>query len=866
MTPKASSQPKPKIRVRLWDQMVLVGLGLALFYTVFESILFIFLQVDVDVMQRLFGPGMSAVYGRVTILCLFVIFGAHAQYTINQRKQAETALRESEERFRLIVENAPVGYFELDLQGGFTFFNEAALGILGLAPDETENRNQLEFVEPTHRENLEAAFEQVLSTGSTARSIEWVLVRKDGAKRFAESSISVLRDRRGRPAGFSVFLRDLTERQRSEALRREKLAAEAASRSKGEFLASMSHEIRTPLNAVIGLVDLMLTSELRPDQREDLDVVRSSAYALLSIINNVLDFSKIEAGRLELEQTAFSLEQFLDASLKIMAMKAHSKGVELACRLAPDLPDRLVGDITRFRQVLLNLVDNAIKFTAKGEVIVSARLRSQTEEQVVLQFMVSDTGIGIAPEQQRRIFEAYDQGDPSVSRRYGGTGLGLAVSAQLVKLMGGRIGVRSRPGQGSTFGFTAAFGRQHPEPAPAAAPAGLAGKTALVVDDSRASGRIVAEILSRAGMSVETAAGAEQAKARLGRSGPLPQVALVDSDMPGTDGFGLAAELRRIAPAVPVVMMLTFPQLKRKAECAALGVAAILVKPLGHRSLLETLARVFAGSGPTLATGAAAAPPAAAPAGRRLKILVAEDTPFNQKFILRLLERWGHDPHLAEDGRKAVEAYAAANFDLVFMDVQMPEMDGLQAARAIRMIEDARGGRTPIIAMTAHAIHGDRERCLESGMDDYLPKPIDADALRRMIDRLLQPGAAAPEPGEKRTAAPLPDLLQGFDNDWGFFKEVVEVFCKDYPQQLETLRRAGESADAPAFMRAAHSLKGMLRNFQAELAAGKAEALEQMGRAGELTGAGPIIAELAAGLSELEERLRSALARAPAGS
>ncbi len=863
MKPESTSQPKPKVRVRIWDQMVLVGLGLALFYTVFESILFIFLQVDVDVMQRLFGPGMSAIYGRATILCLFVIFGAHAQYTINQRTLAETALRESEERFRLIVETAPVGYFELDLEGGFTFFNEAALDILSVAPYEITGRNQLEFVDRASRGTLEAAFEQVLATGSTARSIEWLLVRKDGSKRFAESSISLLRDRRGRPAGFSVFLRDLTERRRSEALRRAKLAAESASRSKGEFLASMSHEIRTPLNAVIGLVDLMLTTDLRPDQREDLDVVRASAYALLSIINNVLDFSKIEAGRLELDRTAFSLEQFLDECLKIMAMKAHSKGVELAYRLAADVPDRMVGDVTRFRQVLLNLIDNAVKFTARGEVIVSVRLESQTPEQVLLRIMVSDTGIGIAPEKQRRIFKAYDQGDPSVSRRYGGTGLGLAVCAQLVKLMGGRIGVRSRLGQGSAFGFTAAFARQGPEAPPAAVPAGLAGRSVLVVDDSPSARRIVGEILGRAGMSVETAAGAEQARARLARAGPLPEITLVDSDMPGADGFALAAELRRDLPVVRVVMMLTFPQLKRKAEAVALGVSATLVKPLGHRSLLETLERVLAGSGPAVDAGAEK-PSAAAPARRCLKILVAEDTPFNQKFILRLLERWGHVPVLAEDGRRAVELYSGANFDLILMDVQMPEMDGFQAARAIRMIEDARGGRTPIIAMTAHAVHGERERCLESGMNDYLPKPVDTDALRRMIDRLLEPDAPAHSPGGGDTAA-IPELLQGFDNDWGLVKEVVEVFCADYPHLLSVLRRSSESADAPAFMRAAHSLKGMLRNFQSEPAAAKAHVLEQMGQAGDLAGAEPIIAELAAGLSELEQHLRSLLARAPAG-
>ncbi len=845
--------------------MVLVGLGLALFYTVFESVLFIFMQVDVDVMQRLFGPGLSAVYGRVTILCLFVIFGAHAQYTINQRQHAESALRESEERFRLIIETAPVGYFELDVKGGFTFFNKAALEILGHAPEEIRGMHQLEVVDTASRGKLETAFEQVLRTGTTARSIEWPLVRKGGEKRAAESSISLLRDRRGRPAGFSVFLRDVTERQRSEALRRAKLAAEAASRTKGEFLASMSHEIRTPLNAVIGLVDLMLTSELRPDQREDLDVVRSSAYALLSIINNILDFSKIEAGRLELERAPFSLEPFLDEALKIMAMKAHSKGVELAWRLAPDVPDRLVGDLTRLRQVLLNLVDNAIKFTAQGEVVITVRLDEHKDDsQVLLRFQVADTGIGVAPQAQGRIFKAYDQGDASVARRYGGTGLGLAVCDQLVKLMGGRIGVRSRPGQGSTFGFTAAFGRQPAEPSPPVALAELAGKRVLVVDDNDSARRIIGEALTRAGMRVELAGGAEQAWLGLRRAGPPLELVLVDADMPGTDGFVLAGELRREAPAVRVVMMLTFPQLKRKAECAALGVSATLVKPIGYRSLYDTLTRVLAAA--VVPEVAAAAPaPAAATGSRRLRILVAEDTAFNQKFILRLLERWGHAAVLAQDGRQAVDAFAGGKFDLVLMDVQMPGMDGLEAARAIRGIEGDGAGRTPIIAMTAHAVQGDRERCLESGMDAYLSKPIDLDALRQMIDRLLPPDAAAPDPGGE-DAPGAPDLLQAFGDDWSFFTEVVAVFRADYPNLLATLRDAMPPSDGPAFMRAAHSLKGMLLNFQNEPAAATAQALEQMGRAGELSGAGPLIEELAAGLANLDRDLRGILARAPAGS
>jgi two-component system sensor histidine kinase/response regulator len=861
-----SGNGKSKIRVHIWDQMVLVGLGLALFYTLFESVLFIFLKVDVGVMQRLFGTGMSAIWGRLTVLCLFVIFGSHAQYTINQRKQAESALRESEARFRLIVENAPVGYLELDRQGGFVFFNAAACRILGFPADEMGGMHHRDIVHEASRAKVDKAFAQVLETGDTPRPIDWVLIRKDAAKRFVESSISLLKDLKGRPAGFSVFLRDVTERQRAEALRQAKLAAEAASRSKGEFLASMSHEIRTPLNAVIGLVDLLLASDLRPDQREDLDVVRSSAYALLSIINNVLDFSKIEAGRLELDTAAFGLEQFLDESLKIMAMKAHSKGIELACRLAPEVPDRLVGDPTRLRQVLLNLVDNAIKFTARGEVIVSATRRGLTETGATLQVTVTDTGIGIAPEAQRRIFNAYDQGDPSVSRRYGGTGLGLAVSAQLVHLMGGRIGVKSVPGQGSAFGFTAVFGRPPETPAPAgpALPPGLEGKTILVVDDNAAVRSISGAILARAGMRVRLAAGAEEALQTLGADSPGPDFVLLDSDMPGVDGFDLAARLCRQVPAARMVMMLTFAHLRRKPECAALGVGATVVKPVGRRELLNALARVAAGAGAAIAPPAPTPDLPAARSGRRVSVLVAEDTAFNQKFILRLLERWGHTAVLAEDGRKAVAAFSAGRFDLVFMDVQMPEMDGLEAARAIRRVEESRGVRTPIIAMTAHAIKGDRERCLAAGMDDYLSKPIDAEKLRRMIQRLV------PEPGGPAASSdggdPLPtaDFLKAFENDWSFFREVVEVFCADYPNHLTTLRRSAAAADAPAFMRAAHSLKGMLRNFQAEAAAERAAALEQMGRTGAMAGAGPLIDALAVDLDALENHLHRVLAQAPA--
>jgi PAS domain S-box-containing protein len=861
----------PVIRVRFWDQMVLIGIGLALFYTIFEAVLSIFLQVNLDFMQRIFGAGPSTIYGRLTILCLFAIFGSHAQYTINQRKTAEAALRESEERFRLIIENSPVGYFELDLKGSFVFFNEATCGILGYAAHELGSKGQSDVAEASSRSRLSESFERVLASGETAKSVDWVIVRRDGAKRFVESSISLLKDRKGRPSGFSVFLRDITERKRSEALMRAKLAAEAASRTKGEFLASMSHEIRTPLNAIIGLVELQLGTDLTPEQREDLDVVKSSAYALLSIINNVLDFSKIEAGKLELEKTRFSLETFLDESIRIMAMKAHLKGLELAYRIDPEVPDQLVGDPNRLRQVVLNLVDNAIKFTERGEVIVHVSLRAQAPAEVRLQFTVTDTGIGVPPDKQQRIFKPYDQGGAAVARRYGGTGLGLAVTSRLVRMMGGQIALNSRPGQGSAFGFTAVFGwpPERPEAAAAEAPAFLQGKSVLVVDDNTAARRIVGDILEGRHVKVFMAGSAAEARQAL-LAGGAPTAVLVDSDLPGTDGFACAAWLRQAAGfAGPVILMLTFPHLKRKSECADIGVNATLLKPFGSRELMQALAKAAAactgpapapsgGEIPSISSGESpAGPQRSTPpmrTGRPLRILVAEDTAVNQKFILRLLDRWGHTAVLAEDGRKAVAQISKEMFDIVLMDVQMPEMDGLEATAAIRRHEAGSGQRTPIIAMTAHAIKGDRERCLTAGMDDYISKPLDAELLKQIIERLTTahtPAAAIAE-GE----SPAPGFLKAFENDWSFFAEVVEVFFSDYPHQLDSLRTSAERGDAATFRRAAHSLKGMLRNFQAEAAAEKAFHLENKGQRGELTGCRPLIEELAEEMKQLEAELR----------
>ena len=857
-----------KIRVHFWDQMVLIGFGLALFYSIFDSILYIFLSYDVDFFQRLFGPDISEIWSRVTILCLFIIFGSHAQFAINQRKIAEEALRASEEKYRTIIETTPDGYYEVDLAGTFTFLNDAMCNIFGYSRQDMSGMNTRTYLDKADSENLDKSFSRVLETGEPVTSLSWTLVGHDGSDRFVESSVSLIKDTKGQPIGFSGFVRDVTERRRAEALYREKLSAEAANRTKSEFLASMSHEIRTPLNSIIGLVDLTLQSALRPDQREDLDVVKSSAYSLLSIINNILDFSKIEAGKLDFEEAPFSFKNIIDDSLRIMAMKAHVKGIELAYRIAPKVPDRLLGDPTRLRQVLLNLVDNAIKFTDKGEVIVYVASKKPSDLDVILHISVVDTGIGISKEKQRRIFTAYDQGDTSISRRFGGTGLGLAVSAQLVNLMGGSINVKSRPGEGSRFRFTARFKRQLGEALPdaAAAQTDLSDVNVMVVDDNASHRKILKELLKEWQMRPLLVSDAEAAQNMLTQAvsdGDPIKLMLIDSDMPDGDGFTLADwKMRQEMTETKVIMMLTFPHLKRKEELKGLGITAGVVKPVGpaelYRAMLNALEIEML---PTKAADNAPEYASRIPS-HSLKLLVAEDTPFNQKFIMRLLERWKHRATLVENGRQVLDTLQNETFDLILMDVQMPEMDGLEATKVVREHELTTGAHIPIIAMTAHAVKGDRERCLEAGMDEYISKPIDSDKLFDIIETLFQGRdtqvipAASEEKSIDFDGFDKELLLKAFDHDWEFLKEVVDVFYSDYPRMLNDLQQAYKDRDAPTLMRTAHSLKGMLRNFQADAGAEVAYEIEKNGKREEFKGVGKNIETLARHLAGVEDELR----------
>ena len=791
-----------------------------------------------------------------------------------ERRQAEEALRESEERFFLAVRGTDAGIWDWDLRTDKVYFSPRWKSMIGYAEDEiADDFSEWETrLHPDDHDRAMATVEAYLSGQSAPYELEHRLRHKDGGYRWILARGVAIHDETGRPYRMAGSHLDLSALKQAQAeLEQAKEAAEAASRAKSEFLANMSHEIRTPMNGIIGMIGLTLDTELTPTQREYLSLADQSADSLLRILNDILDFSRVEAGKLDLIPAPFDLRECLGDTMKTLGLRAASKGLELAWHVPPEVPDRVVGDAGRLRQILVNLTGNAIKFTDQGEVLVSVAQDSRSPDEVALHFAVSDTGIGIPADKLRLIFDAFVQADGSATRRFEGTGLGLAISSQLVSLMGGRIWVESEVGKGSKFHFSITLGLETGVPAvPPVDASGLEGLRVLVVDDNATNRRILEELLRSWSMQPTVIASGPEALAETERAAaagePYP-LAVLDAMMPGMDGFQLARSLRQLPQMdeVTIIMLSSGAQQQDLIRSQEAGIRLHLTKPVKPSELLDAILTVLSAEGTAAAGGSAADLDKVGERPRALHLLVAEDNLVNQRLAASILENRGHSLTVVATGVEALRALVAEHFDLVLMDVEMPAMDGYQTTAAIREQERGTGEHLPIVAMTAHALTGDRERCLKAGMDSYVAKPLRPHELITEVESFfgpetrLMPETATAALIREGEAAPVLDstaLLARVSGHRDVLRELIELFEADYPGLFAQLHQAATEADQEVAVRAAHTLKGMLATFSAPRATAAAARLEALAREGNLAAAEGACAAVEAEI----ELLRPALA------
>ncbi|MCP4718559.1 MAG: response regulator, partial [Desulfobacteraceae bacterium] len=769
---------------------------------------------------------------------------------ITQRKHDEEKLKQSEEKYRGIIENMQDVFYRTDIDQNLTMISPSGLRLLGYDPDAKLLEHNIGTLFYKNSPQY-AQFIETLGQKGQVNNFELELFTRDGNTIPIISSSKFYTDSQGTPLGIEGTITNIKERKYAEEqLKQAKVQAESAAKAKSEFLANMSHEIRTPMNGIMGMAELILDTPLDDHQKKLAATIDTEANSLLEIINSILDFSKIEAGKMELEQMAFTLRLSFERLCTTLAITAQKKGIELISFLPPATPEQLSEDPGRLRQILMNLIGNAIKFTLMGEIFIWVDTIEQDKEQITLKFSVKDTGIGIPKEKQGSIFESFAQADGSTTRKYGGTGLGTTISKQLVQMMDGNIGLESKPLVGSTFWFTARF---QPDPAAIqsshkALDTNLKGKKILIVDDNKNNRFVLSEHLKGWGCVPEKADTASKALCLLNIKEPDKQVDLILSDvqMPGMDRFQLIKEIRKI-PALkqtPIIILTSMGILGDSRQCRDLKIQGYLTKPVKTQDLKTAIKSILCHD--QIVPG-----PWESPITRhtilennrkKIQILLVEDYPTNQQVATKHLTSQGYQVSLAVNGQQAVDMFKSRQFHLILMDIQMPIMDGYEATRLIREHEkksiaafrnnpeqDPSVHKTPIIAMTAHAIKGYRKKCLAAGLDDFMTKPLKKKNFLALVHSYTA-GNLKPVIISKKNPIDLEKALDEFENDKPFFIEVLTEFIKNLEHQIPDMVAAEREGDFQTLQDQAHSIKGGAANLGAHDLAQAAETIEKTGK------------------------------------